>query len=143
MKASPPPEKLERFQRSLERCLGDRTFISRFYARLLLSSDEVAKKFEHTDLKKQATVLKRSLYMVLRAAHRLDDGLDHLSKISESHSSRGLDIKPHLYQHWLETLIAVMRETETHYDEGLDDAWRAVLQPIIDHMVDAYEPKRN
>ena len=100
----------------------------------------MAEKFANTDLKLQATVLKRSLYMVLRAAHQLEDGLDHLEKIAHSHSARGLDIKPHLYQHWLDTLIAVMRETETHYDESLDDAWRAVLQPIIDKMIEHYQP---
>jgi len=136
--ASLAPETLDRFQRSLERCLSDHSFVSRFYARLMLSSDEVAKKFEGTDLKKQATVLKRSLYMVLRAAHQLEDGLEHLAAISRSHSARGLDISPRLYRHWLDTLLAVMRETEPDYEPELDQVWRAVLVPVIDHMIEHY-----
>lgn len=139
--ASVPAADLERFQLSLERCLMDESFVSRFYARFLLSSDEVAAKFASTDLARQASMLKRSLYLVARAAYGLEDGLQHLQAIAESHSRRGLDIPPHLYEHWLETLLQVMRETETRYDEELEQVWRSCLQPCIDRMTGAYESR--
>lgn len=128
-------EELDRFSRSLERCLADPSFTSRFYARFLLSSEEVAELFANTDLKRQGTVLKKSLYMVMRAANGLEDGLDHLARIAESHSSRQLRIQPHHYGYWLDSLIAVMRETEPAYEPGLEDLWRTVFQRIIDHMI--------
>lgn len=129
------PAALDRFSRSLERCLADPTFTSRFYARFLLSSDEVAALFARTDLKTQGLVLRQSLYLVMRAAYGLDDGLEHLGRIAESHSSRGLGIEERHYGLWLDALIAVMRETEPMYEEGLDELWRAVFQGCIDHMI--------
>ncbi|MCB9598011.1 MAG: globin [Sandaracinaceae bacterium] len=131
------PGDLDRFQRSLERCLADATFASRFYARFLLANEEIAEKFANTDLKTQGTVLKRSLYLVMRAAHGLEDGLDHLERIAESHSHRKLAIPAHHYGIWLDTLILVMRETEPAYEDGLEELWRAVFQPCIDRMVGA------
>ncbi len=129
------PASLDRFTRSLERCLADPSFASRFYARFLLSSEEIAALFAHTELKTQGLVLRRSLYLVMRAAYGLEDGLEHLERIAESHSSRGLGIEERHYILWLDTLIAVMRETEPMYEEGLDDLWRAVFQGCIDHMI--------
>ena len=131
-----PPDELAGFQQSAERCFADSAFLGRFYERFLSSSDEVAKAFEKTDLKKQAETLKRSLYLVMRAAHGLEDGLDHLSEVAESHGKRGLNIGPHLYQYWLDALLATAGETDPQWDDELDKAWRATLQPCIDRMIE-------
>ena len=128
-------DRLDRFQRSMERCLADTTFLSRFYARFLLSSDEVARLFENTDMKKQAEILKRSLYLVLRAAHGLEDGVEHLVQVRHTHGSRGLKIGAHLYQHWLDTLLTAAEETDPRWDDELHEIWRGALQPCIDVIV--------
>lgn len=130
---------LEMFRDSLERCLADPTFTQRFYARFLLSHDEVERKFAHVDLKRQGKVLRASLYMVLRAALGHADGVEHLEELARTHSKLRHDVGPHLYEHWLDCLIAAARETDTSFGEGLADAWRAGLRPAIDIMTRRYE----
>lgn len=129
-----PSESLAAFQQSLERCLADKTFTHRFYARFVLSSDEVAERFAKVDLKRQANVLRSSLYLVLRAAMGQRDGLDHLEEVARTHSQRGYDIPPHLYAHWLDCLVAAARETDPHFDAAHEAHWRACLVPCIERM---------
>jgi len=127
-----PSESLAAFQSSLERCLADLTFTQRFYARFVLSSDEVAARFAHVDLKRQANVLRVSLYLVLRAAMGHGDGLEHLEEVARTHSKRGYDIPPHLYDHWLECLIAAARETDPRFDAEHEGHWRNCLVPCVE-----------
>lgn len=130
-----PRESLPIFQQSLERCLANPTFTQRFYARFVLSSEEVAARFEKIDLKRQANVLKSSLYLVLRGAMGQRDGLDHIEDVARTHSQRGYDIPPRLYDHWLDCLVAAARETDPEFGPGHEDHWRACLRPCIEIMV--------
>jgi len=139
VEATVRPDTLEVFRSSLDRCTAHATFIQRFYARFILSSDEVAGKFDSVDLRRQATVLKSSLYMMLRAASGFDDGMAELRDIARTHSRRGYDIGAHLYEHWLRCLIAVARETDPLFDDEIEAAWKATLQPCIDAIIEAYE----
>lgn len=137
MKTALTTEELDRFSRSLERCLADPSFTSRFYARFLLSSEEIPRVFAGTDLKRQGSVLKQSLYLVMRAAHGLEDGLEHLGRIAESHAERRLGVEPHHYELWLDALLLALRETDTAWEPGIDELWRKVFQRCIDHMLAA------
>jgi len=58
---------VELFNDSIERCSNGSDFLRRFYTLFLASSETVAKKFEHTDLRKQARMLKTSLYIMMLA----------------------------------------------------------------------------
>lgn len=131
------PTDLERFERSLERRLADPTFTSRFYARFLLTNDEVAAKFAGTNMTRQASVLKRSLYLVLRAALGLEDGLEHLDDIARSHGHRRLGIPAEMYELWLDTLVTVALETAqpSESPEEIERLWRGALRPCIDRIV--------
>ncbi len=126
-----PRESLPIFQESLERCLADATFTQRFYARFLLSSDEVAARFAHVDLKRQANVLKSSLYLVLRGAMGQPDGRDHLEDVARTHERHGIDIPRQLYDHWLECLVLAARETDPQFGPEHEKHWRACLEPCI------------
>jgi len=53
---------VELFNDSIERCSRKADFLRRFYTLFLASSDAVAKKFEHTDLRKQASDLTDILH---------------------------------------------------------------------------------
>lgn len=126
---------LQKFENSMNRCLADPTFMGRFYQHFIASSPEVAKKFEGTDLKRQAQMLDMSLRLVLKAANGVEAGRDHLAHIAETHSSRGLGISADLYQFWLDSVVVVASETDPEWEESLDDTWRAALQPCIDRMI--------
>ena len=139
MTSRPDPKLLARFEASLERCLAAPTFIQRFYAHFMLRSDEARAKFAKTDMKRQEHMLRTSLYMMLRAAQGADTGLAHLRDIARTHSQRGYDIPPHLYQHWLDSLLYVVREVDPRFDESVEEAWREGLRPAIEVMTTRYD----
>lgn len=135
-------ESLDVFTHSMERCTRAPLFVERFYARFLLSSDEIAARFTGVDLKRQAGVLRASLYHVMRAAQGSPDGVLHLEEIAATHSKRGYDIAPKDYDHWLECLIAVAGETDPTFDATTEAAWRLHLGRAIAVMINRYDTNR-
>lgn len=136
--AKPTDEQFQAFNASLERCMADGTFLDRFYARFLLSSEVVAEKFAKTAMDKQARVLRTSLYLMSRAAQNKEDGRAHLAKIAKSHGRNELDIAPGLYAYWLDCLLMAVQETDRQFDPALKVAWRVVFEDSIAVMVAAY-----
>ena len=132
-------EVLARFESSLARCINDPAFLVRFYDRFILVSDEVARRFEGIDVKRQARVLRTSLYLVARAASGFDDGVRHLEEIARTHDRRGYDIRPELYEHWLQSLLAVVEVVDPEYTTEVGEAWESTLRPCIDLMVSAWK----
>jgi hemoglobin-like flavoprotein len=128
---------VELFNDSLERCSASPDFLRRFYALFLASSDDVARKFEHTDMRKQARLLKASLYIMMLASGQAERHV-HLERLAEQHSRRGLDIKPELYDLWLEQLLKAVGEFDPLYDTQTETAWRRVLEPGIAFMKSRY-----
>ena len=128
---------LELFNDSIERCSLKPEFLSRFYALFIASSDEVAKKFARTDLKKQARILKVSLYILMMASGEAERAA-HLERLARRHSRAELDIKPELYDLWLDRLVQAVREVDPLFDAETETAWRRVLQPGIEFMKSRY-----
>jgi hemoglobin-like flavoprotein len=128
---------IELFNDSIERCSTRPDFVSRFYTLFLASSDTVAKKFERTDLRKQARLLKTSLYIMMMASSDSERTV-HLERLAKRHSRTELDIKPELYDLWLDRLVQAVRECDPMCDAKTETAWRRVLQPGIDFMKSKY-----
>lgn len=123
------------FRESLDRCIVVPGFLERFYARFLGSSPDVSRRFAHVDMARQASVLRASLYMVLRAAEGSADGRAHLESIAESHSQRGHDITSDLYALWLTSLLETAREVDPLFDGQTEHAWRTCVEPCIARMI--------
>jgi hemoglobin-like flavoprotein len=128
---------VELFNDSIERCSCRPDFLHRFYILFLASSDTVAKKFEHTDLGKQAILLKTSLYIMMLASAE-SERIVHLERLAKLHSRAELDIKPELYDLWLERLVQAVKEFDPMFDPETETAWRHVLQPGIEFMKSRY-----
>jgi hemoglobin-like flavoprotein len=128
---------VELFNDSIERCSCRSDFLNRFYTLFLASSDTVAKKFEHTDLREQARVLKTSLYIMMSASGGPERTV-HLERIAKLHSRAELDIKSELYDLWLDRLVQTVKEFDPMFDLEIDTAWRRVLQPGIEFMKSKY-----
>jgi len=128
---------VELFNDSIERCSRNPEFLRRFYALFLASSDAVAKKFEQTDLRKQARMLKTSLYTMMLASSE-SERVAHLERLAQLHSRAGLDIKPELYDLWLDKLVQTVSECDPLFDTETGTAWRRVLQPGIEFMKSRY-----
>ena len=127
----------ELFNDSIERCSGKPEFLSRFYALFLASSPAVAKKFENTDLRKQARLLRTSLYIMMLSSGD-SERMVHLERLAKRHSRAEMDIKPELYDLWLERLVQAVEEFDPKFDIEIEIAWRRLLQPGIDFMKSRY-----
>lgn len=127
----------ELFNDSIERCSCSPDFLRRFYTLFLASSDTVAKKFERTDLQKQARLLKTSLYIMMLASGE-SERIVHMDRLAKLHSRAELDIKPELYDLWLDRLVQAVREFDPMFDAQTETAWRRMLQPGIEFMKSRY-----
>lgn len=126
------------FNDSLERCRKHPDFLDRFYAMFLESSETVAAKFAQTDFPRQKLVLAESLYTILSFARRRPVSEPALERIAQIHGRAGYDIRPELYDLWLECLLRSVRECDPLCSEDTESAWRAVLQSAIEFMKERY-----
>ena len=120
---------VEAFLASLKRCLAVPGFMDAFYERFVGSSDEVREKFRNTDMKRQAQVVADSLYVVANAVQGEEGSLARreFPRIAERHSRRERDIRPGLYDLWIDCLVETARAHDPRFDPGVEHAWRDVL----------------
>ncbi len=62
----------------------------------------------------------------------------YLRRIAEIHSRVRLDIKPELYDLWLDCLVQAVSEFDPSYDKNVELAWRNVLAHGIQIMKSGY-----
>jgi hemoglobin-like flavoprotein len=130
---------MKTFHESLERCLGSGEFVVRFYERLTHASPEIAAKFRGTDFEVQKRKLTASLYMVLLLDEHSPEGRIHFERIAQLHSKQALDIRPELYDRWVDTLVETVRDSDGEFDEDVERAWRSLLRPAVEFMRSRYE----
>ena len=129
---------LELLNDSLERCSARGDFIDYFYDLFLQSSEEVAEKFAHTDFRKQKRMLKASFYLILLANEGKPEGRSHLKRIAQLHSRQGVDVRPGLYELWLDSLMQTVRAYDPQWTEEIEQVWRQMLRPGIIRMQTGY-----
>ena len=120
--------------------IGERgnQFFAAFYRRFVASSEEVAKAFKNTDMHKQQNMLKKSLLYSINfiASSKNFDALD---RIAVSHSKRNYNIKPELYDVWLDCMVATAREFDPEFSDDVELAWRLAFAQTITFMKFRYE----
>jgi len=129
-----PAKELELFNDSLEECLADPGFLSRFYDIFLAKSPQIREKFSATDFRHQTRALKASLMLLVFAVQGLPEGRAHLERIAEIHGPGKLDIPDRHYDLWLESLLQAAAERHRSFSSEMRRAWVAVLTPGIEHM---------
>ena len=128
----------ELFNDSLGRCSRTPEFLDRFYELFLASSDEVAGKFAHTDFRVQVRMLKGSLYLMMLASSDALQMPSDLERIARLHSRTGMDIRPELYDLWLDCLLQAVQQFDPLFDEDVERVWRLGLGPGIAFMKSSY-----
>jgi hypothetical protein len=126
----------ELFMASLKRCLASPEFLLDFYAFFMDSSDEVRAKFAKTDFKVQTRVLADSFWAMSVAAQgpRTSAAWGDLPRLAARHGRSDLDIRPGLYDTWLDCLIQAVRKHDVHFSGEVEAAWRTTLAPGIEYM---------
>jgi len=125
------------FRASHQRALGDGSynvdFIQHFYDIFIARSDEVRELFSHTDMSRQKTMLHDSLEFMVDffVARETNPQIEHIAKV---HGPSGKNIRPDLYDLWLESLVEAVREFDPEFSKSTEIAWRLVLSPGIAYM---------
>src|SRR5215470_3431238 len=122
-------QQLALFRSSVNRCLADEEFLEDFYDHFIASSDEVREKFKNTDMAAQKRALADSLYVLAVAAQgsQASPSWKQLERLARRHSRAEMDIRPGLYDLWLDSLLKAVAEHDEDYSPAIDSAWRAVL----------------
>ncbi|MBZ5592449.1 MAG: globin [Acidobacteriia bacterium] len=130
---------LQTFGDSLGRCNGNPAFIERFYEIFLASSPKVKEKFARTDFVRQRAALRASLdHMLLAAKDPKANPQQYLHDLSERHSSRQLNIGAELYDLWLDSLLATVKEFDPQNSPDVQEAWEKVMMAGISYLLSRY-----
>lgn len=130
---------LEQVEDSLRRCNTDPGFLDRFYERFLQSSPKVREKFLDTDFVRQKRMLQASLQLLIVAAR--DDGkrpMPYLDEVAARHSVSQMAIGAELYDLWLDSLLATVREVDPGWSAEVEQAWERVMTVGIAYLVSRY-----
>jgi hemoglobin-like flavoprotein len=132
----PLSESAQTFLDSLNRCLKVPHFLEEFYAVFMASSPEVREKFQNTDPVLQARVLADSLYAlaVVAQGQQGSPAWGDFPRLAERHSRRGLDIRPELYDLWLDCLLGAARRCDRMFTPEVEEAWRQTLAIGIEYL---------
>ena len=130
------PRSRAAFLASFNRCRAAAGFLEDFYRRFIASSEEIRAKFAGTNMKRQVQMLEDSLYVVAVAIQGEEGSLARgdLPRIAARHSRKDLDIRPGLYDLWLECLIEAVRTHDPQFSGEVEAAWRETLAVGIDYM---------
>jgi hemoglobin-like flavoprotein len=130
---------LKTYEASLARCSANPNFAERFYVVFLASSPKVAEKFAKTDFVRQRKALDSSLHWMLSAVSDGAGGPErHLKELAERHSRHDLNIGAEMYDYWLDSLLATVKEIDPEYGEEVRDAWERVMLIGIEYMLSRY-----
>jgi hypothetical protein len=131
---------IEAFRASLKRCLTAPDFLLDFYGLFMASSDEVREKFKDTDFKRQTRVLADSLWAmsVVAQGQEGSPAWGSLPDLAKRHSRAHLDIRPGLYDQWLESLVEAARKHDPEFSPELEAAWRETLAVGIEYLRSRY-----
>ncbi|MBT3428009.1 MAG: globin [Gammaproteobacteria bacterium] len=126
------------FEESFQRIIGHgvgitkkgQHFFTRFYEIFFEASDEVREKFRHTDMEMQRSFLKKGVYHLI-SFYLLRSDYGYLSSIAKTHNQNHYNIRPELYDIWLESLLKAVAELDPKYCDELRLAWQIVMTPGI------------
>jgi hemoglobin-like flavoprotein len=126
------------YQRLTDNKAARENFFDVFYKNFLASSTDVFELFRETNIQQQRNVLYNSFKHMLQFA-MAQTCSDEFERIAHQHSKSKLDIPPHLYDFWLESLITTVKQQDTQFTDDVDLAWRTIMAPSIAFMKFHYD----
>ncbi|WP_455232068.1 globin [Geopseudomonas aromaticivorans] len=114
-----------RVMQSYGRCCASPNFFDTFYQHFLASSPAIRDKFTKTNMVAQKQLLRAGILNLVLYARGMSD--TKLRALGQSHSREGLDIRPELYDLWLDSLLLAVKEHDKDADSDILAAWREVL----------------
>ena len=114
-----------RVMQSYGRCCASPSFFDTFYQHFLASSPAIRDKFTQTDMTAQKQLLRAGILNLVLYARGMSD--TKLRALGKSHSREGFDIRPELYDLWLDSLMLAVKQHDAEASGEDLSAWREVL----------------
>ncbi len=128
------PNNYASVQQSFNRCLMQRDFLRRFYTVFLGRDPRIGEKFQNTDWDTQIHLLRHGISSCLVYADGGELGQHEIKRLAKSHSKKGYNVAPWMYDEWLEALIEAIWEKDPEIDDALEQRWREALSHGIKRM---------
>lgn len=126
----------DRVMQSYGRCCASPAFFDDFYRHFLASSPQVREKFTSTDMTAQKQLLRQGILNLVMYARGMPD--TKLRALGESHSRFKLDIRPELYDLWIDALLIAISEHDKEFCSESRHAWLEVLNKGVNVIKAGY-----
>lgn len=126
------------FAHSLDRCVAEPHFITVFYERFFTHSPEARELFHGVDMDVQERSILRALELAVPALEGEPRAVAMLEERAERHSRRNLNIRPTLYEPWLDAMLETAAVFDREWTPEIGEAWEDVLTRLIEFMTDRY-----
>lgn len=121
------------FSDSISRCYRNPRFLDLFYEKLRDASPRLVTLFVLSDLPDEKLPAKASIHMCLQAVFDGAQGGASVEHLGQRHR-HDHETPPELYDQWLECLIVAASASDPYFDAFTEQAWRAMLRPVIEIM---------
>jgi len=119
---------------SYDRCCQAPEFLQTFYKNFLAACPEAVPRFAKTDLETQTKLLRHAIGLLLIFPHQPNNEPNLLSRLAERHSRRDLNIEPALYDPFVSSLLATVKQFDDKYSPTVEAAWRETIKPGVEYM---------
>lgn len=123
---------------SFDRCEATGDFAETFYELFLDSSPEIAPHFSQTNFVKQKKLLRGTVYILVTRNPGEAEARNTLERIGDSHNRSNLNIRPELYELWLNSLCKTVERLDPNWTPELDAIWRKSMRPAIEVITSLY-----
>jgi hemoglobin-like flavoprotein len=136
---TPNGDNYDDLHQSYGRCLHNGRFIERFYDIFLESHPEIKSAFANTDFDRQRRLLRRTLTNSIMFAAGSQIVKREVDKMAEVHSRQGrAPVEPHLYDHWVNSLLQAVREHDPRITPELEARWNKAMGSIVEYFSSQY-----
>lgn len=126
---------IEHVVASYGRCCLQPEFFDRFYEIFLGIHPSIKPMFAHTNFAKQKALLREGVAMMLMHLEGKSVGTLSLNRIANIHHARRMNITPQLYEYWVNSLIATVKEYDRDCTPSLETEWRKALHEGVHYIV--------
>lgn len=115
---------------SYSRCCARAPFVDLFYNNLI-EKPGVREAFRTVDMNRQADMLSQALKTLFTSGLESEAGRETASRIAKRHSRIDLS---QLYDQFVDTLVATVREQDSQYTPQVEQAWKDVLGTFVQRL---------
>ena len=125
---------------SFDRCSASPEFLTGFYANFFRVCPEAKPLFAKTDLARQVRLLRDAIGLLIIVPFMSTDqnAPSLLARVAERHSRRHLNIGPHFYPPFVDSLITTIKEYDPEFSPDVEAAWRAIIDRGVAYMQARY-----